>query len=347
MPKPKQHSASTPQYNTATFDSFGAPRIDKVNATIVDDYYIIGDNKDKNKKQLYHVLRLKDDETGEEYTPRNWAGYLCDESGEKLSWAPSPDNMTLAGPDGVDEQTYIDLGAGNRTLAELSEEAGEDLTDESFSGPYAVGRASALPGPGLRMIREYLNKVMKAENLSIPGNDFKSYHGYSFFWSQEAQDNSGRKKSGDNQDTREYTVLVPITFNSAPKSASKGASAGAGTGASGAKSGAKKSDANPAGGSKAGNKSAGDDDAEIDAEIEEQTVTILTETGEPIMKIGPNGWQAQLIEQFKEKYADDTKQRQKMVQGVIARGNDKGAKAGWFLSEDRPWTVSDSGEISI
>lgn len=338
--------SSAPQYNTATFDSFGAPRIDKVNATLIDDFYIIGDNKDKNKKQLYHVLRLKDDETGEEYTPRNWAGYLCDESGEKLSWAPSPDNMTLAGPDGVEEQTYIDLGKGNRTLQDLSEEAGEDLTDESFSGPYAVGRASSLPGPGLRMIREYLNKVMKSENLPIPGNDFKSYYGYSFFWSQEAQDNSGRKKSADGQDQREYTVLVPITFNSAPKSTS-------GTGGTG---GTKRADTEVAGG-KAGIATAksstkppspaSDDDTEIDTEIEEHTVAILTELGKPIMKIGPNGWQAQLIEQFKDKYADDTKQRQKMVQAVIARGNDKGAKAGWFLSEDRPWTVSESGEISI
>jgi len=345
MPKPKQQSAS-PQYNSATFDSFGAPRIDKVNATLIDDYYIIGDNKDKNKKQLYHVLILKDDETGEVYpasAARNWAGYLCDESGEKLSWAPSPDNMTLAGPDGVEEQNYIDLGSGAKTLADLSEEAGEDLKDESFSGPYAVGRASSLPGPGLRMLREYLQKVLKAENLPIPGNDFKSYHGYSFFWSQEAQDNSGRKKGAEGQDQREFTVLVPVTFNSAPKST--GSTSGSGTG----KGGAKKADAKSAGSSRAsGSKTttSTDDTADLDTEIEEETTTMLTEIGEPIAKIGPNGWQAQLINRFKEKYADpsEAKKRQAVVNLVIKRGN-----TGWFLDSDaRPWTVDeDEGTISI
>lgn len=349
MPKPTPASksrdsrAAAPQYNSATFDSFGAPRIDKVNATLIDDYYIIGDNRDKNKKQLYHVLKLRDDETGEEYTPRNWAGYLCDESGEKLSWAPSPDNMTLAGPEGVDEQTYIDLGAGNRTLAELSEEAGEELTDESFSGPYAVGRASSLPGPGLRMIREYLSKVMKAENLPIPGNDFKSYHGYSFFWSQEAQDTSGRKKS-DGQDSREFTVLVPVTFNSAPKSAGAG-----GTKKTDAKAGGKSGVASTSKGSTK-TTTATDDAADLDTEIEEETTTMLSEIaeqgGEPIAKIGPNGWQAQLINRFKEKYADpaEAKKRQAIVNSTIKKGN-----TGWFLDADlRPWTVNeDDGTISI
>lgn len=337
MAKPKSN-ASTPQYNTASFDSFGAPRIDKVNATIIDDYYIIGDNKDKNKKQLYHVLKLRDDETEEEYTPRNWAGYLCDESGEKLSWAPSPDNMTLAGPDGVEEQTYIDLGAGNRTLAELSEEAGEDLNDESFSGPYAVGRASSLPGPGLRMLREYLQKVLKSENQPIPGNDFKSYHGYSFFWSQEAQDNSGRKKSGEGQDTREFTVLVPVTFNSAPKNA------GGGTGAGGSKSGKKSDTGTGAGTAKGKNtstKGSVDDTADLDTEIEEETTNLLTEADGALDK---KGWQAPLISLFQTKHKDDAKKKQALVQRVLKAGN-----TGWFLDGDsRPWTVNeDDGTISL
>lgn len=329
MPKPQtQSQAASPQYNTATFDSFGVARVDKKNATLIDDYYIIGDNKDKNKKQLYHVLKLRDDDSGEEYEVRNWAAYLCDKDGTRLSWAPSPDGMTLAGPEGVGEEDYIALGSGQSTLADLD----ESYTDEDFSGPHAVGRDSTMPGPALRMLREYLKKCLESEDQPIPGSTFKDFHGYSFFWSQEAQEQRGnRKKStdGQSQDQQEFTVLVPVTFLSAPKNA----------GAGSVKKDASKSASKGGAASKANGKDA-DDTAALDAEIEEEVTNLLSEADGPLDK---KGWQAPLVSRFQTKYKDDAKKKQALVQRVLKAGN-----TGWFLDDSRPWTVDgDAGTISL